>query len=90
VRLRRPRQPLVVPIQCDLGTLRLDHRVTHEYGERPRPRAVTLLLQDRDAGTVGQFIADFPGRTLQIPRYLIDRQQGQERRQDFVEITVSW
>lgn len=86
---RAPRGPVVVGV--DLGTLRLDHQVTHTYMAKPEPKYVRLQLTDQHSGRVGQYLAQYPGAVIRIPRYMLGDQpteQG-EYRPD-IELQVSW
>jgi hypothetical protein len=85
--LRRRREPrLVEPVRVDLGTLRLDHRVTHEHLPKPPPKDVSLRFYDQNRGTAYTAFAGFPGQTVLVPAYVFGGQPSAPP----LEVQVVW
>jgi hypothetical protein len=87
MRLRLRREPREIqPMRVDLGTLRLDHRVTHEHLPKPRPQDVTLRFYDQEHGMSYTAFAPSPGMTVQCPAYVWGGHPGHAP----LEVQVIW
>ena len=91
VRAVSPEWPESFRIQ--LGTLTLDHRVKHEYGQRPEPQRVKLSVENIAGARVGEFWADFNGHVVDIPEWILRNYFAEQEKLAHscsLRIRVSW
>ena len=86
MRFGRKHQPVEIPA-IRLETIRVDHKITHEYQAKPRPKDIEIRFYNQENGQVWLTYVSFPGQKTQIPAYALnlDSEPGKT-----IEMQVIW